>query len=165
MEDSRYSEEVRQLARDKAKFLFSFVIPDSGDIKFPNKDEYDELWCLDSKIMRFAQEHCVTVNELVTYLEEVHDFVLLEVQGKLAAKNIEDGIEKRVVVKDGEDCSICLQGLNVGDEALLILKCSHAFHQKCMSEWLRRKVNCPLCKYDFNFRHYVDSLSFPFYMR
>ncbi|KAI3983771.1 hypothetical protein MKX01_001175 [Papaver californicum] len=120
----------------------------SGEIKIPTPTEMDYLGRLDFEIIRFAKEQYVIDNELEIYLREIHEFVLLEVQEKFAAKlKLDAGVEKRMVLQDGEDCSICLQGLNVGDEAV-ILKCSHTFHEKCMSQWLTRKPNCPLCRFD-----------------
>ena len=26
------------------------------------------------------------------------------------------------------------------------LQCSHKFHEKCINNWLRQKLLCPLCK-------------------
>ena len=45
----------------------------------------------------------------------------------------------------GEECAVCLQDFRA-DEMLRAMPCSHAFHQHCISEWLRRNVVCPLCR-------------------
>ncbi|KAI3875091.1 hypothetical protein MKW98_019664 [Papaver atlanticum] len=63
-------------------------------------------------------------------------------------KDIESHMKKIVVLDDGEVCSVCLQDINVGDENTRVLKCSHIFHHRCMSEWSKRKPNCPLCRHD-----------------
>ncbi|KAI3983740.1 hypothetical protein MKX01_001144 [Papaver californicum] len=109
----------------------------------------DCLARLDFKISKVAEEKSgLTGKELETYLEETEEFAHLEFKKALAEKLKSDfGMTKGLVLKDGEDCSICLQILEVGDNAL-ILKCSHIFHEKCMSEWLRIKPNCPVCKFD-----------------
>ncbi|TNV77249.1 hypothetical protein FGO68_gene2350 [Halteria grandinella] len=44
-------------------------------------------------------------------------------------------------------CSICLQEYVQSDE-LAELNCDerHCFHSKCLEDWLRHKLECPLCK-------------------
>ena len=60
-------------------------------------------------------------------------------------------------VKDEDkQCSICMSNfmpeVKVGSRKpikppmLRRLKCFHAFHQKCIDEWLKQKSICPLCK-------------------
>ncbi|KAF8689169.1 hypothetical protein HU200_041952 [Digitaria exilis] len=46
----------------------------------------------------------------------------------------------------GEECAICLNDFRA-DETLRAMPCSHAFHQHCISEWLRRNGVCPLCRH------------------
>ncbi|RCV41987.1 hypothetical protein SETIT_9G178700v2 [Setaria italica] len=48
--------------------------------------------------------------------------------------------------RSGEECAVCLQDFGA-DEKLRAMPCSHAFHQHCISEWLRRKAVCPLCRH------------------
>ena len=53
-----------------------------------------------------------------------------------------------VLPHGADSCSICLEDFEVGDKVKL-LRCEHAFHQKCVDKWLtsRNRV-CPLCKCD-----------------
>lgn len=44
-----------------------------------------------------------------------------------------------------EDCSICLVEFQEKD-LLLILKCSHFFHNECIMEWFQRSLSCPYCR-------------------
>ena len=44
-----------------------------------------------------------------------------------------------------EQCAVCRQDFRA-DETLRAMPCSHAFHQHCISEWLRRNAVCPLCR-------------------
>ncbi|RLN31239.1 hypothetical protein C2845_PM05G09770 [Panicum miliaceum] len=48
--------------------------------------------------------------------------------------------------REGEDCAVCLQAFRA-DEKLRAMPCSHALHQHCISEWLRRNAVCPLCRH------------------
>jgi hypothetical protein len=45
-----------------------------------------------------------------------------------------------------EDCIICLDNLYIHD-TLLILKCRHIFHTKCIKKWLDSHQVCPICRY------------------
>lgn len=46
-----------------------------------------------------------------------------------------------------KDCPVCRDDFAVGDK-LLKMPCSahHAFHNKCVKEWLKRDDSCPLCR-------------------
>lgn len=52
--------------------------------------------------------------------------------------------------KDGVDtatatCSICLDEVDIKDKAVF-KNCMHEYHYDCISQWLARKQQCPLCK-------------------
>ena len=42
-------------------------------------------------------------------------------------------------------CSICLQDYAT-DERLLRLPCDHEAHAACLTEWMRTKGKCPMCR-------------------
>lgn len=44
-----------------------------------------------------------------------------------------------------EKCSVCLSDLRDGEQAMK-LPCFHTFHKDCITEWLVRKAECPVCK-------------------
>ena len=44
------------------------------------------------------------------------------------------------------NCSICLEKFLEKDN-ITYLPCLHLFHENCIFEWLKRKKNCPICKY------------------
>ncbi|CAO2046356.1 unnamed protein product [Urochloa humidicola] len=46
----------------------------------------------------------------------------------------------------GEECAICLQDFRADDTLRAMPHCSHAFHHRCISKWIRRKAACPLCR-------------------
>lgn len=50
-------------------------------------------------------------------------------------------------IKEELTCSICLEPIDLKSKAS-ILPCSHKFHTKCISEWIKKKKNCPYCKYE-----------------
>ena len=42
-------------------------------------------------------------------------------------------------------CSVSYEDYENGAECIK-LGCTHFFHKKCISQWLRLKKSCPLCK-------------------
>ena len=42
-------------------------------------------------------------------------------------------------------CAICLDGM-AKNASLRVLRCGHAFHQRCVDAWLGVSNSCPLCK-------------------
>lgn len=48
------------------------------------------------------------------------------------------------------DCSICLDSLikstEIHKNIVLIKKCNHMFHKKCIFEWFKNSLNCPNCR-------------------
>lgn len=46
-----------------------------------------------------------------------------------------------------EQCAICMDDYKDEDEiAELACDKRHYFHSKCLEDWLKRKLECPLCK-------------------
>jgi hypothetical protein len=48
------------------------------------------------------------------------------------------------------ECSICLEIYSPGDTICVskATECDHVFHQSCVSEWLTKHDQCPLCRID-----------------
>mmetsp|Transcript_44717 Transcript_44717/g.113775 ORF Transcript_44717/g.113775 Transcript_44717/m.113775 type:complete len:280 (-) Transcript_44717:103-942(-) len=45
-----------------------------------------------------------------------------------------------------QDCSICLNNWQAGDQLRQLSVCGHTFHRSCVDLWLLRSSQCPLCK-------------------
>jgi E3 ubiquitin-protein ligase RNF115/126 len=43
------------------------------------------------------------------------------------------------------ECSVCMDDVHIGDEVVL-LPCSHWFHETCASAWLSEHNTCPICR-------------------
>jgi hypothetical protein len=43
------------------------------------------------------------------------------------------------------NCAICIDPLKTG-QMIKALNCTHKFHSKCINDWLKVKLKCPLCK-------------------
>lgn len=63
---------------------------------------------------------------------------------------------KFTMVEDGEthepECPICFQEISTDPtsltEVIQIKKCKHFFHTPCLSSWLQKQLNCPVCRKD-----------------
>lgn len=49
------------------------------------------------------------------------------------------------ISNDNIDCCICLDKLEENHKSIA-LECSHRFHMSCISNWLKKELNCPLCR-------------------
>jgi len=43
------------------------------------------------------------------------------------------------------DCCICLDKFE-GNHKSIVLECNHRFHKECILNWLKKELNCPLCR-------------------
>lgn len=59
--------------------------------------------------------------------------------------NIENIKSIDSAIKDSSDteCSICLDDII---NEYTILKCRHVFHDKCIKTWLKKRMECPMCR-------------------
>ena len=66
----------------------------------------------------------------------------------LKRKNFKNVEEK---AKNMDDCVICMSAFK-DDDQIAELKCDerHYFHSACLEDWLKRKLECPLCKKPVN---------------
>ncbi|KAL5205097.1 hypothetical protein ABZP36_009968 [Zizania latifolia] len=44
------------------------------------------------------------------------------------------------------ECAVCLEDFEA-DDKLKMMPCSHSFHDRCISDWLRVSRTCPLCRH------------------
>jgi hypothetical protein len=47
-----------------------------------------------------------------------------------------------------DNCSICQDPMEAGQETRTILACSHCFHRECIDRWFQEHVQCPTCRHD-----------------
>ena len=47
-----------------------------------------------------------------------------------------------------DECSICLEKYTESGDTITYFFCKHAFHTKCIENWLKTSSLCPLCKQD-----------------
>jgi hypothetical protein len=49
-------------------------------------------------------------------------------------------------------CTICVSSFNIG-EKITELECKHVLHTECISEWVKYKAECPLCRHSISTKH------------
>ena len=54
----------------------------------------------------------------------------------------------RSEVSLNDNCSICQDPMEAGQETRTILSCSHCFHRECIDTWFQEHVRCPTCRCD-----------------
>jgi hypothetical protein len=52
--------------------------------------------------------------------------------------------------EDYDSCPICLEKLFLYEDKHIITKCNHTFHKKCITTWIIKKSNCPICRKNIN---------------
>ena len=63
-----------------------------------------------------------------------------------------------VIVSDitvNNNCAICVEPIEVGNECRQINHCHHLFHKECIDTHFQTSVRCPLCRHDI--RDSIDS--------
>ena len=65
----------------------------------------------------------------------------------LYSKNDSGKIEKPT-------CCICLGQMKIGDD-IVLLKCQHLFHFKCLEKWVETKEVCPFCRGKIEFGNII----------
>ena len=62
------------------------------------------------------------------------------------SKQFMEELSTRVIRDDlDKECPICLKKFEQDDE-LTLLPCGHEFHNECVTAWLCKAANCPLCR-------------------
>ena len=60
-----------------------------------------------------------------------------------------DNLPTRVLRDDVDrECPICLKKYEQDDE-ITTLPCCHEFHSECVTAWLNKSANCPMCRWKF----------------
>ena len=99
--------------------------------------------------------------EVMRYMDDVDDEriyqatlqeSLLHYKTQEKKPNIKIGLEIREYDPEelkhlDDNCSVCFTKYNKYDK-IITLTCSHIYHEKCISEWIMYKPECPVCRKD-----------------
>jgi E3 ubiquitin-protein ligase RNF115/126 len=55
-------------------------------------------------------------------------------------------VDEKLLGPEGKaECSVCMDDVHIGDE-VVVLPCTHWFHETCASAWLSEHNTCPICR-------------------
>ena len=54
--------------------------------------------------------------------------------------------KKSELLLNGEKCVICMQKYKIRENVLLLNKCCHHFHKRCLIRWIKKNKSCPICR-------------------
>ncbi|XP_060170901.1 E3 ubiquitin-protein ligase SGR9, amyloplastic-like [Lycium barbarum] len=74
-----------------------------------------------------------------------------------ASLSLIKSLKKKKMMNSDENgcCAICLGDLGVGTQ-VNCMPCSHYFHIRCLGNWLERRGNCPICRYEMSTQSGTD---------
>ncbi|KDE05568.1 hypothetical protein MVLG_04063 [Microbotryum lychnidis-dioicae p1A1 Lamole] len=103
-------------------------------------NQYDDLTTL-GEMMGSARELGASQSEL-----EMLDVAVVELERRRIDKRGKVKQKLSVVGVRCVDCTICLARFKVGERAVVLPECLHAFHETCIVRWLTRSRTCALCR-------------------
>lgn len=53
---------------------------------------------------------------------------------------------RKVAMEDSSSCAICQDAFKVDMESVVVLPCSHVYHEDCIGPWVKRISSCPICR-------------------
>lgn len=54
---------------------------------------------------------------------------------------------KKIKLEEDADCIICMEKIQKNKNVYQI-NCNHKFHKHCLSNWLKEKFECPVCRHE-----------------
>ncbi|XP_055589436.1 E3 ubiquitin-protein ligase Kcmf1-like [Uranotaenia lowii] len=118
-----------------------FRCPYCGDKEFNIKELLEHC-----RKYHEAGSHRVRCPICVTYGIKNKQNRLLE--GTLANHLVNDHVEVEIgeLASEISQCPICIDDMNLDAPSCRPLLCGHHFHIRCIVRWLRRSMNCPVCR-------------------
>ena len=85
--------------------------------------------------------------EKINYINQKYSFININ---NYLEKKIYDNFYEEIILKEDEECSICLD--NENNKTFVKTFCNHQFHKECIDEvkeYSISKLKCPLCRREF----------------
>ena len=111
-------------------------------------------------IQGFSDPHLFTLNAI-----EILDDMVFEYATRLSESNIQPRKNENIRLlkepicnstKTDTACSICFEDIKK-TELIQLLNCTHFFHHNCLSNWVKIKNECPICRHKIEIINIEDS--------
>lgn len=93
------------------------------------------------------------------YTQEAMDAIITDMMNQQSASNApgpatteaiaalpKKNLDEQMLGPEGKgECSVCMDDVVIGDE-VVVLPCSHWFHDHCAEMWLKQHNTCPICR-------------------
>lgn len=91
----------------------------------------DDIGISEEKMIEIAERE--SLNHYKTQEKKPH--IKLDINESIATEQLKN-----------ENCTICVTNFEVG-EKITELECKHILHTNCISEWVKYKSECPVCRH------------------
>ena len=120
------------------------------EFNFEDELNYDlDLMSRERNVAQNNNINLINLNSLFAKPEkEKIKLKKIKMSKKLYTKNENGKIEQPT-------CCICLATMKVNDD-IVLLKCQHYFHFKCLDKWVETKEECPFCRGKIEFGKVKD---------
>tara|TARA_B100001559_G_scaffold317917_1_gene323993 strand:+ start:125 stop:1033 length:909 start_codon:yes stop_codon:yes gene_type:complete len=99
---------------------------------------------------------CYHLNQIGWHFEDYDTVISNTVNEKYSEKEINNDVINNIstfpfkknnfnITNDTHNCIVCMCEIEENEECKK-LKCGHMFHSKCIDNWLRRTLECPMCR-------------------
>ena len=99
---------------------------------------------------------CYHLNQIGWHFEDYDTVISNTVNEKYSEKEINNNVINNIstfsfkknsfnITNDTHNCIVCMCEIEENEECKK-LKCGHMFHSNCIDNWLRRTLECPMCR-------------------
>lgn len=99
---------------------------------------------------------CYHLNQIGWHFEDYDTVITNTVNEKYSEKEINNNVINNIstfsfkknnfnITNDTHNCIVCMCEIEDNEECKK-LKCGHMFHSNCIDNWLRRTLECPMCR-------------------
>ena len=99
---------------------------------------------------------CYHLNQIGWHFEDYDTVISNTVNEKYSEKEINNDVINNIstfpfkknnfnITNDTHNCIVCMCEIEENEECKK-LKCGHMFHSNCIDNWLRRTLECPMCR-------------------
>jgi len=87
---------------------------------------------------------CGKVEGIIDVFSDEQEWIQFQIDtGKLEEYRIE------ITQTESLTCAICYEDYQDENSLIRVPSCTHVYHKECIENWVRIKIQCPMCRSDF----------------